>query len=104
VAFLYEQGWEFFVPLYFFASFFFCLFGYVIVICDCWKGRKLSQLSDYNSSRLSEDLDAVSVSVVEFLCDPTHAIFISFIFSHLKKENKQDTCFSLCSIALHAYL
>lgn len=60
------------------------------------------QLSYYNSSGLSEDLDAVSSFAAEFLCDPTHTIFISFRgFSHMKKENKQDTCFSLCSVVLH---
>lgn len=76
----------------------------MVVVCSCWKGRKFLQLICYNSSGLSEDLDAVAGSVAEFLCDPTHAIFISFSFSHLKNENKQDTCFSLCSIALHVYL
>lgn len=81
----------------------FCLFACVIVICGCWKGRKFLQLSYYISSRLSEDLNADSGSVAEFLCVPAHAIFISFSFSHLKKENKQDTCFSFCSTALHVY-
>lgn len=73
----------------------------MIVICSYWKGSKFLQLSYYNSSRLSEDLDALSSSVAEFLCDSTHAIFISFSFSHLRKENKQYICFFLCAFQVY---
>lgn len=96
-----DQGREFFVVLYFLQGF--CLFGCVNVIVAA--ERKFLQLSCYNSSRLSEDLDAVSGSVAEFLCDPTHAIFMSFSFSHLKKENKQDDAFflSVPLLFMHTY-
>lgn len=70
-------------------------FGCMIVIRGCWKGRKLLQLSYYNSSRLPEDLATVSGSVAESQRDLTHVFFICFSFSQLKKEDKQDTCFSL---------
>ena len=71
--------------------FFFCifvflwlLFRYLVLICGCWKGRNLLQLSYCKSSMLSEG--TVCASVEESLYDPAHLIFMFHFVTIWKKK------------------
>lgn len=79
-----DQGWEFFSLFHFFTKVWFvwtCDYPLQLLKKEEVLPTKLLQLL-----QLSEGLDAFSSSAAEFLCDPAHAIFISFIFFPLWKN------------------
>jgi len=83
LSFVIEGGKQFF---FFFCIFVFLwlLFGYLVLICGCWKGRNLLQLSYCKSSMLSEG--TVCASVEESLYDPARLIFMFHFVTIWKKK------------------